>query len=73
LPNLLTDTPLVPEYIQNDATPENLANEVALLLGDDARRALIASTFGTFRARLARDADRRAADAVIDMATGHAG
>ena len=45
LPNLLTDKPLVPEFIQGDANPEALSTAVAALLDDPARRAAISSKF----------------------------
>ena len=67
LPNLLTETPLVPEFVQEAATPEALAREVAALLADTARREAIASQFATLRSELALGADDRAAAAVIDL------
>ncbi len=73
LPNLLTDEPLVPEFIQGDATPERLADAVDELLGDEARRAAIAAEFALLRTGLARDADRRAAVAVSQLAADRAG
>jgi lipid-A-disaccharide synthase len=69
LPNLLTDEALVPELIQWDVTPQAVAAEVYALLNDDQRRAEISSQFAKLRTELALDADQRAADAVIDLAT----
>ena len=68
LPNLLTEEPLVPEFIQGDATPEAIAAAVESLLDDPPRRAVIADRFAKLRRELALDADRRAADAVIRVA-----
>jgi lipid-A-disaccharide synthase len=68
LPNLLTEEPLVPEFIQGDATPEALASAVAELLDDPERCALIGNRFVKLREDLALDADKRAADAVIGTA-----
>ena len=68
LPNLLTDEPLIPELIQQAVTPEAIAKEVAALLADRPRREAISSRFAKLRTELALDADRRAADAVIDLA-----
>ena len=68
LPNLLTDEPLVPEFIQSDATPEKLSSAVLDLLGDAERRGMIAEEFRSLRATLARDADRQSAAAVIETA-----
>jgi lipid-A-disaccharide synthase len=69
LPNLLTDEPLVPELIQWAVTPQAVAAEVYALLNDEKRRAEISRQFAKLRTELALDADQRAADAVIDLAT----
>lgn len=68
LPNLLTDKPLVPEFLQSAATPEALAAAVGALLSDDARRASISAQFEILRQKLARGADDRAAAAVLELA-----
>ncbi len=67
LPNQLTETPLVPEFIQQEAKPAAIATAVADLLGDPARRAAIADRFATLRAELAIGADQRAAEAVLSL------
>ena len=41
MPNLLAGEPVYPEFIQNDATPGNLAGAALELLQDEARRAQI--------------------------------
>jgi len=69
LPNLLTEEPLIPELIQWAVTPEALAREVAELLQDAQRRASISSEFAKLRTKLALDADKRAAKAVVEIAT----
>jgi lipid-A-disaccharide synthase len=69
LPNLLTETPLIPEFFQDDVTPDALANAVGSLLDDPQRCAGIRRRFATLRSELALDADQRAADAVIRVAT----
>ncbi len=69
LPNLLTEEPLVPEFIQEQATPAAIAAEVAALLDDPKRRAAIAARFVKLREELALGADERAAAAVIDLVT----
>lgn len=69
MPNLLTETPLVPEFLQNDATPEALTDAVEGLLQNPARRLSIEDTFGELRTRLGLGANQRAAAAVIDMAS----
>ena len=68
LPNLLTDKPLVPEFIQNDATAGALAEAVGSLIDDPDRRQAIAAEFDVLRTKLARDADKRAAEAVVALA-----
>lgn len=73
LPNLLTDTPLVPEFIQDAARPEALAGAVSDLLSNPDRRAEIAAQFRVLRTTLARGADERAADAVMAEAAANAG
>lgn len=70
LPNLLTDEILVPEFIQADATAENLGGAVLDLLDDADRRGMIAAEFRSLRVTLARGADRQAAAAVIETAGG---
>ena len=67
LPNLLTDEPLVPEFIQEEATPETLKAEVSKLLVDPQLRQSIAQEFSRLRGQLARGADDRAADAILDL------
>jgi lipid-A-disaccharide synthase len=73
LPNLLTEEPLVPEFIQDAATPERLADALDTLIVDDVRRAEIAAEFSSLREKLARNADRRSAEAVVSLVTGRAG
>jgi lipid-A-disaccharide synthase len=67
LPNLLTRKPLVPEYKQNEATPEVLATAVKKLIGDVELRESIVREFSTLRGLLARGADERAADAIMKL------
>jgi lipid-A-disaccharide synthase len=68
LPNLLTDEPQVPEFIQGAATPDALADAVAGLLDDADRRRSVATAFRSLQSTLARDADQRAADATLEVA-----
>jgi lipid-A-disaccharide synthase len=69
LPNLLTDEPQVPEFIQGAATPRALADAVAGLLDDEARRRSVATAFRSLQTTLARDADQRAAEATLEVAS----
>jgi lipid-A-disaccharide synthase len=68
LPNLLTETPLVPEFMQAAAQPAAIANEVIELLDSPERRRIIADRFARLRTELAQNTDQRAADAVIELA-----
>lgn len=68
LPNLLTEVPHVPEFLQKAATAENLCNAVAELLDDGDRRTVIEESFAKLRDELRRGADVRAAAAVLALA-----
>ncbi len=68
IPNLLTEEPLIPELIQEDATPEAMAEAVGALLENPERREEIGRRFATLRTELALAADDRAAEAVISLA-----
>ena len=68
LPNLLTEEPLVPEFIQGDAQPGPIAAAVIDLLDDPSRRQFISDRFDRLRKALALDANQRAADAVLELA-----
>jgi len=68
LPNLLTETPLVPEFLQEAASAPALCGAVYDLLRDGARREAISQEFAKLRDQLARGADRLAARAVLDSA-----
>ena len=67
LPNLLTDKPLVPELTQYNASPEALKVAVSELLLDTDLRDSIVSEFSELRSLLARGADERAADAILNL------
>lgn len=67
LPNLLADEAVVPELLQQQATPEALAAALLPLLHDDAARARQLRQFDLVRERLRCDAARQAAAAIADM------
>lgn len=67
LPNLLTEKPVVPEFIQRDATPDAIADEVTAMLNDPERCADIRATFAKLKSELALDANERAADALFSL------
>ena len=67
LPNILADRRLVPELIQDEATPENLARAAETWLDDAHARADLAEVFGELHERLRCDAAGRAAGAVAAL------
>ncbi|WP_136247339.1 lipid-A-disaccharide synthase [Halomonas borealis] len=64
LPNLIARETLVPELIQDQATPEAIAAELAVPLDDGEARAALEARFASMHEGLQRDASRRAVDAV---------
>lgn len=73
LPNILCGEAVAPEFLQDDATPENLAQAVANLLADEPVRRRIEHRFERLHHELRRDAAERAADALMPLlATGGA-
>ncbi len=68
MPNLLLDERVIPEFIQEAATAENLAAAVCELLADPDRRTAIRTRFAALREELAVDSDARAAEAVLEVA-----
>lgn len=64
LPNILARDFVVPERVQEDATPDNLANDVMAWLDDATRRRAVARTFHDLHVSLKRDASARIAEAV---------
>ncbi|RJX71710.1 lipid-A-disaccharide synthase [Vibrio sinensis] len=65
LPNILADEELVKEYLLEECTPENLANEVSRLF-DGGGDAMI-KRFTEMHHWIRKDADRQAANAVIKL------
>jgi len=69
--NLVAGRRIVPELIQRELTPENVAREAVSLLTDPARVETIRRDLADVRSRLgAPGASRRAAEAVIQLAHG---
>lgn len=64
LPNLLARKPLVPELLQDDATPQSLGAAVLERLENDAERAHLKEAFTDLHHQLRQNADERAADAI---------
>lgn len=67
LPNLLAGESLVPERLQDEATPETLGADVLHWLRDDAGRERLVARFTELHRTLRRDADERAAEAVAGL------
>ncbi len=67
LPNILAREFVVPELIQDDATPANLGQALLNLLGDVATRERIAARFAAMNASLHRGAAHQAALAVLPL------
>jgi lipid-A-disaccharide synthase len=68
LPNLLAGRALVPEYLQDDATPEALGAALLRCLDDTATRKELLDAFDAIHEQLRRDADHSAASAVLEVA-----
>ena len=71
LPNLLTESPVVPEFLQAQVTAEQLGPAVLRLFEDPAARATQLHEFARLHALLRRDASRSAAEAVASLLPGH--
>ena len=65
LPNILAGEFVVPELLQEDATPEALARAVLELLRDAPRRARICERFARMLMELRQNTAQKAADAVL--------
>ncbi|WP_394540731.1 lipid-A-disaccharide synthase [Lysobacter enzymogenes] len=67
LPNVLAGEAVVPELMQHDCTPENLAGAVLRWLRDPAAGAALLPKFQRIHLELKRDASARAADAIVEL------
>ncbi|MFH1044363.1 MAG: lipid-A-disaccharide synthase [Pseudomonadota bacterium] len=67
LPNILAGEFVVPELLQHDATPENLAQALFNSLNDTVVRARIAQRFGAIHRELKCNTAEQAARAVLPM------
>ena len=65
LPNILAGENLVPEFVQDRATPGNLANALLDLLHDAGAQRRQVDKFREIHAALRQDTARKAADAVL--------
>ena len=67
LPNILAEEFVVPELLQDDATPENLAQALLNTLQDTVVRERIPRRFAAIHRELKRDTAEQAARAVLPM------
>ena len=65
LPNILCNDSLVPELLQDEANPAQLADALEAWLDDPARRAAVAARFQQMHLSLRQDTARRAAEAIL--------
>jgi lipid-A-disaccharide synthase len=65
LPNILAGRFVVPEFIQDDATPENLARALLNFLADKESGRRIGETFREIHLRLRQNTAEKAAEAVL--------
>ncbi len=65
LPNLLADSPLVPELLQYDCTSDNIVRELSQLIESDNQ--LLIKKFNELHKLISCNADQLAVDAVIDV------
>jgi len=72
LPNVLLRDFAVPELLQDDATPEKLAEATWIALTDDSHAARVESRFTTMHHDLTRDTARLASQAILEVAHGPA-
>ena len=67
LPNILCGESLVPEFVQDQATPAALGAAVLAQLDDDASRARIEQRFARLHDELRRDCAARASEALLRL------
>jgi lipid-A-disaccharide synthase len=67
LPNLLANERLVPEFVQDAAQPENLARALMDFLNHPEKTQALQKTFTDIHQQLRRDANQRAAEAVLKL------
>lgn len=70
MPNHLLEQPIVPEFIQQRVTPENLSAAVNEYLVNEKANADMRAELSKIRGALALGADARAAEVVINIAEG---
>ncbi|HAJ73016.1 MAG TPA: lipid-A-disaccharide synthase, partial [Methylophilaceae bacterium] len=66
LPNVLADRFLVPELLQNDATPQKIADATLRLLSDKSYLVELKQSFTSIHLSLKQDSAKKAAKAVLN-------
>ena len=66
LPNILAGQFVVPEFIQDDATPENLAQALLNFYADKASCARIGALFRDIHLQLKQNTAEKAAKAILE-------
>jgi len=69
LPNILAGRFVVPEFIQDDATPENLAQALGNLVTDRVACERLVEIFNEIHLTLRQDTARKAAGAMLPFLT----
>jgi lipid-A-disaccharide synthase len=72
LPNVLAGEFIVPELLQGDATPANLARALGNWLDNKAARKLLRARFAELHEKLAAGHDERVVEALMPYLSGHA-
>jgi lipid-A-disaccharide synthase len=67
LPNLLAAQRLVPEFLQEEVTPETLCAALQEWLDNPARQATLVECFAQIHDSIRRDASRQAAEAIVSL------
>jgi len=67
MPNILAGESIVPEFLQDEATPDNLAQAVTNLLYDDVVRQRLEDRFAGMLAELQQDNATRAAQEILPL------
>ena len=68
MPNIIADSPLVPEYLQNDATPEKISTHACKLLNDRQSREAMSQNLFTLRKKFGTtSASKTTAELICDM------
>ena len=72
LPNILAGRFAVPEFLQDDATPENLSQALGNLVGDQQIRKRLGGLFSAMHAQLRQNTADQAAQAILPVLAANA-